>query len=737
MSDVVLKLVGEGDLSRLEADLARLERRLEAAENRGRRAVGATAAGLGAAEAAADRARARDEVERARAFFDRLNQAGPLPPAGGPLPPVSGNRPQLGSNAWLFWQKRAAETWSFRGQGAPFPELGLTGIPTGDPRRLALGGAVYGPAFPLTTISPITPQPVPSGPRFGLGGDIRTRYTLGGAVWASPAIGFTPGGGAGGGGSYGAGGGSGFRGDGGAGPFPVAVRPYRGGGGRGGGGGGGGWADDDGGGRPPAGGGGGGFGAGPFVQYWALDTASRLAYQGVSELTEAYKRQSVAAKEARIHYDQMERTLSVSAGATPSELGIDAKRRIFELAQRYAVEDTYAGRVVDLSMRSGMDPRLAFGEGGLAVLDVATAMNATNRAKGEVSPEALLPALTGMLRGEGLPITPANIRRIGGMARAAYAGQMELSDLPDLARYLSALRSNGLELPESFSAMAALRDVGIPGPEASTGLRMITSNLRDAGASEAVTKELAKLGLTPRDIDLQGEDLATAMRRIDASRKKVDPVTFSQIMIKLFESRGRTYAETLMVPENLNRYEEYLTAMRDPKSLDRYVELATTGPAAAETRKENIDRASGLFHPERADQVALADAIQALQRAEGFSQADIDFRRWSGDKLAMIYDLFGMSTETAASHGLKLQDARLSDWFDRDFWYDMRLPSRKRAERARAELESGKPGPISEAWSKSLDRTNELLETIAKNTAKGPPPARPMPKPGTAEGDPR
>ena len=246
--------------------------------------------------------------------------------------------------------------------------------------------------------------------------------------------------------------------------------------------------------------------------------------------------------------------------------------------------------------------------------------------------------------------------------------------------------------------------------------------------ADAQLRALARLGLTPDMVDLVGEDLPTALERLNAKRAGTNPVEFSAAMKTIFEERGRTYAETLMTPDRVAAMRDYESKMRDPKSLDAYVQEATTGAAAAAARRNLTGEMSPLAHKTSADAWERLSTMEALHRAEGRSEIEIWLRSTLAHAMTGTTRLWN-GTERAADLALSLSDFRVGDLFDAGSYLPGAIgPAGMRARKAVEDLHSGRMtgGAVAEAMLSTLEK-------IEKNTAKPVPPARPMPKAGTAE----
>ena len=185
------------------------------------------------------------------------------------------------------------------------------------------------------------------------------------------------------------------------------------------------------------------------------------------------------------------------------------------------------------------------GEALKSILDINAATTMFGR--GVVSPKDSTLAISQFLKGTGVVQPDAKqIRDLGGkIAQLFNKSDLQFPFLKELAGESAALTSFGITPEEQLAAFATLSDVK-SAPEAATGLRAMATDLATAGASKDKTAALRKLGLKPADVDLVGENLTTALQRLQGGLGNVDPTKQNQLLVRLFGERTLSSATTLM-----------------------------------------------------------------------------------------------------------------------------------------------------------------------------------------------
>jgi hypothetical protein len=242
-----------------------------------------------------------------------------------------------------------------------------------------------------------------------------------------------------------------------------------------------------------------------------------------------------------------------------------------ELGYRTATQLVSSGATVEEATGAALD----------AMQDVSMASNMATGA----SPEEITNAVVAYLTSQGLDPTGVNIRKIGGGVQQVFrGGNLQLSDLTELAQVGSGLRT--LRPDEQIAAMAALKDLGNTGSTAATGLEGLVTRLETAKASNAKVAALQKIGLTPEDVDFvgEGEDLNVVLGRLQKGLNSVPEEDRKALMKTLVEEAGvKTLSGLMASREKIDRY---VGAQGNLAAFEADVVEAQSGIGAARTRNE-------------------------------------------------------------------------------------------------------------------------------------------------------
>jgi len=155
--------------------------------------------------------------------------------------------------------------------------------------------------------------------------------------------------------------------------------------------------------------------------------------------------------------------------------------------------------------------------------------------------------IVGLLDAQGIAITPGNIRSVaasmsGLIGAGAELGTEGLGAARESGRVL---QGAGLDLREQFAGIAALQDAGRKGSE----LEGIVQAIISMEASEKEGRELAlkAIGLKPEDVDLAGEDLFEALRRVDEGITKHHPDIREPLLKNILGKQGISAGGTILL----------------------------------------------------------------------------------------------------------------------------------------------------------------------------------------------
>lgn len=217
-----------------------------------------------------------------------------------------------------------------------------------------------------------------------------------------------------------------------------------------------------------------------------------------------------------------------------------------------------------------------------AVLKVFNASNLTGAAM--TDPKPLAEGLTAYMTAQGLEKTPENFLKVGGSVQRLFRDtNLQLPDFAELAGQSSTLKGK-LSIPEQLSSFSVLRDVGKTAEEATTALRNITLLSATAAGSADSTKTLAKMGMTPQDIDMVGESFVDVLDRLKGGLEKLSEEERPVALESLFGKRGYSAAEDLIT--NRDKIVERNAKFGDLTEFNSDVEEAEKGPNAVARRQK-------------------------------------------------------------------------------------------------------------------------------------------------------
>lgn len=174
-----------------------------------------------------------------------------------------------------------------------------------------------------------------------------------------------------------------------------------------------------------------------------------------------------------------------------------------------------------------------------AVLDINAA---TTQFGGEVaSPKESTLAISQFLKATGNNAPEAkDIRRLGGqLAQLFNKSDFQFSHLKELAGDSATLTQFGIDPREQLAAFGATVDVKNPS-EAATGMRLVATDLATAKGVKEKRAALARIGLRPEQVDLNGEGLMESVGVLDQALNKQDKTTQNLVTHALFGDRGQT-----------------------------------------------------------------------------------------------------------------------------------------------------------------------------------------------------
>lgn len=265
----------------------------------------------------------------------------------------------------------------------------------------------------------------------------------------------------------------------------------------------------------------------------------------INAATEAQRRLNDMINQTIPKLDEQQLKLQIQAGLTPQQVEGKIPQIKKSLLETPSTDLAGAFQIQTQLVSSGFKQQdIDSGAALKTVLDLKAATNQFGEEMGNVKESVA--AVAQFLKATGSDTSAKNIRKIGGNLTQLFEGSdIQFADLGPLAGEAATLTSKGLSTDIQLAAFSALRDVK-NAPEAATGFRQVVSRLSSAGESPAKVKALESIGLKPSDIDLIGEELPTALKRLKTAVSAVDEKTGRSAVFTLFGEKGESAGNALL-----------------------------------------------------------------------------------------------------------------------------------------------------------------------------------------------
>lgn len=286
-----------------------------------------------------------------------------------------------------------------------------------------------------------------------------------------------------------------------------------------------------------------------------------------------------SADEAAKKQEDLFKAFRGQAGLSAIE-GEEARRWILANAEKNAVSSEVAKAAAGGLVSAGFSTKDSTVGGLNVLLRARSAYIQAGKDPGEA--EKLAKDLAAYMTSQGMAKTPENMEKLMQDAFALRAGAFELSDFAELGKHGSVFAGK-LSQQEQLAAFGTLRDARPPA-EAGTAFRNIVSRLTTASVGRTSRRALEKIGLSPTDVDLVGENFDTAMGRIDAGLETLPEAERAGVLKLLFEEAAVAPAQDLM-RERRGAYANYQKLMADAAGdYNTSANVMQGGPNAAAAR---------------------------------------------------------------------------------------------------------------------------------------------------------
>lgn len=314
-------------------------------------------------------------------------------------------------------------------------------------------------------------------------------------------------------------------------------------------------------------------------------TATGVLLAAVNALADA-KRKLRKENEADVFsIDEASRSYAVQAGLTTEAQRIAARDRILKTGRDNAVKPQEAFAAATQLLGSGVeDPR---------ALDFFLKMRASaNEQLGKADPRELVEGMSQFLGGMGLEKSFKNFEDLGQRMRGLFSNPesaaVQVGDLSEFAKAAPAMAMSHVSVQDSLALLSVLRG-GMPSAaEAATGGRNIATRLAASDATRTGQEALQMMGLKPADVDMVGESLSTALKRLKEASDKLSEEKRNVAMVKLFGAENM--GAGLLAINNVDKMERIAKSQVNREAFNAGVAMATTG-VAADMRRAEADKA--------------------------------------------------------------------------------------------------------------------------------------------------
>ena len=301
--------------------------------------------------------------------------------------------------------------------------------------------------------------------------------------------------------------------------------------------------------------------------YGGITAAIRLAF-----ITQEQLRKSAEA--TAIAIEKTAKALQIQAGLTNLQ-SKNAQSRVDIIAKEAGVSQQSVNRIATEFASQGFGPGL---NNGLVRSTIAF-LQSSNVPVDEAPLEELIKAVSQELRAGGKKLTAKNsldlFLRIRGLFKET---PFQTPQLLDFSKIRGVARKSGVD-EETFLSAATVLSEQLPSTEGATGLRNVI--LRLAAPESSAKKALEAAGLDPKAIDLVGETLPEALKRLGKVVDALPEEERQPFLKKIFGQKAIAPAGFLIEGAQAGKFEEFAKLQQDREGFEAGVIAARSGIAAS------------------------------------------------------------------------------------------------------------------------------------------------------------
>jgi hypothetical protein len=311
--------------------------------------------------------------------------------------------------------------------------------------------------------------------------------------------------------------------------------------------------------------------------------ATKVILDGVNAWRQANSELLKDADQIADKYDDLQRKFRVQSGLR----GIgaeEAQTRINAIAISTATPVDKAYEAATSMVSAGFSEKEASSESLRNFLNVLSASNL--RGKSPTDAGELATSLSSYLDANRMDKNAENVLKIGARIQGLSETNVTFAAMKDLAKVSAGFRDQ-LKTEEQIAAFASLTYV-MPSESAAVSMAEMTKNLSIAKTQPNRVQALKAMGMTPADIDFQGEDFMTVMARLQKGFDSVPAEDAQGYKALLVEGANiKSLNQLLGDRQRIQRYIDLQKSIdKDPSQFNEVVGEATSGRNAAKVRMD-------------------------------------------------------------------------------------------------------------------------------------------------------
>lgn len=301
--------------------------------------------------------------------------------------------------------------------------------------------------------------------------------------------------------------------------------------------------------------------------------------------------------------DSASRQLYVQAGSKGDWNAM--RKQVLDIAVARSANPTQAFNAATQLVSSGFTADQVL-QGGV-LDDFLKNLAATNQTGQGIDSQSLAKSISLFLNATG-QMNRQGMQSTGVATQNLFQGtNLQLSDLQRHAPEAGVIaQMTGMKTEQLGVLAQFLNNADIA--KASTAFRSGVVSLATASAMPKKVRALQEIGLTPGDVDFQGENFFQVQETLTKALQQVAPEVRNRVMARLFGAEGILFGTTLLTPEGVAQSREYQKIAANRGSFDAAVQI-NEGSLAARRERETARESRAFFREDFVDPELVRKAI--------------------------------------------------------------------------------------------------------------------------------